>query len=56
MATGLANRELLFFFFNYLILKCQFRVILLGDYLQYLDVGSVVLRSAEGIFIHILAD
>lgn len=49
------------YFFNYFILKYQFNVLLLGNYLQYLhddttDEKKVVLRSAGVIFIHILGD
>lgn len=49
------------FFLNYFILKYQFNVLLLGNYLQYLhddttDEKKVVLRSAGVIFIHILGD
>lgn len=53
--------EKTFFFLNYFILKYQFNVLLLGNYLQYLhddttDEKKVVLRSAGVIFIHILGD
>lgn len=36
-------------FFDYFILKCQFSVRLLGDYLQHLDAESLVVGVWRGL-------